>query len=108
MVTIPLTANASYRFTVEIESETVEFAVRWNLVESAWYFDIVGVSFTLELKGIKFVGGVNLLKPYAVRELGGLYMIDSEEKNEDPDFDGLGDRYRLIYVTKAEMESLGF
>lgn len=106
MVTIPLTPDPDYKFQVEIEDETVELRVRWNLVEQAWYLDITGVSFTLELLGLKLVGGVDLLKPYAVVELGGLFIIDSEEKNQDPDFDGLGDRYRLIYVTKAERGGL--
>lgn len=106
MRTIPLFSEPDYEFNTDIEDQTVKIRVRWNQVEAAWYMDITGQTFTLELLGLKLVGGVNLLKPHAVIELGGLYMIDSEEKNEDPDYDLLGDRYRLIYVTKAEMSEL--
>lgn len=107
MVTIPLDATSSdFEKTVDIEDQTVTFRIRWNSLEEAWYTDITGVTFTLSLLGLKLVGGVNLIKPHAVIELGGLFLIDSEEKAEDPDYDLLGDRYRLIYVTKAEMSGI--
>ena len=106
MKTILLTPNPDYNFTVEIEDQTVKMDVRWNLADTAWYLDITGLTFDLELKGLKMVGGVDLLKPHAVTELGGLFMVDVEDKNQDPDYDLLGDRYRLIYVTKAERSAL--
>jgi len=101
--TIPLTPNPDYSFQIDIEDQTVELSIRWNLVDQCWYMDIFGVTFDLDLKGLKLVGGVNLLKPHAVLELGGLYILDAEEKAQDPDFDLIGDRYILIYVTKEEM-----
>lgn len=106
MKTIPLFSEPDYEFQTDIEDQTVKLRVRWNQVEEAWYMDITGETFTLELLGLKLVGGVNLLKPHAVIELGGLFMLDSEEKNEDPDYDLLGDRYRLVYVEKDEMDGI--
>ncbi|NIV93790.1 hypothetical protein GWN42_13575 [candidate division KSB1 bacterium] len=106
MRTIPLTPEPDYSEIVEIESQTVELSVRWNLLDEGWYLDIVGQTFELELLGLKLVGGVNLLKPFAVLELGGLFLLDTEEKFEDPDFDLIGDRFILIYVTKAEMVAI--
>jgi len=106
MQTIPLIPNANYSFLVDLEetkNQTIEIRLRWNSIEQAWYIDLTGQTFDFQLDGQKLVGGVNFLKPHAVLELGGLFLIDSEDKAEDSDFDLLGDRYKLIYVTKAEM-----
>ena len=98
--TIPLTANAFYTFDIELDGKQCRFTFRWNTTDNAWYMNIEGISFELLLTGIKCVSGANLLAPYAVIELGGLYIIDTEDKNRDPDFDNFGDVYKLLYVEK--------
>lgn len=96
---IPLIVNPRYQFQVDLEDNTYLFTVRWNVESAAWYLNIEGVSNTVDYKGIKLVTGVNLLKPYAILELGALYMIDNEEQGLDPDYDNIGSRYQLYYIT---------
>ena len=102
--TIQLTPEADYDFNVDIEDQTVKFHVYWNQIDNAWYADIEGLTFDLELLGRKLVGGVDVLKPHAVLELGALYILDSEGENWDPDYDLIGDRYILVYVEKDELD----
>ena len=105
---IPTTPTPDYEFLIDLEDQTLQMRIRWNSIEGAWYLDITGVSFTLELQPLKLVGGVDLLKPHAVLELGGLQILDTEEKFEDPDFDLMGDRYKLMYIPIAELNDFTF
>lgn len=95
---VPVTPTPSQQFTIDLDGQTVDISIRWNATAEQWVMDLVGVTFTTTLNGITLVTGVNVLAPYAVRELGQLWVVDLEEKNEEPDFDNFGDRYQLLYV----------
>ena len=92
-VIIPLYVDPRYEFKIDLETNTYIFSIHWNVYGAAWYLDIEGISNTVDYKGIKLVTGVNLLKPFAILELGALYMLDNEEEGLDPDYDNIGSRY---------------
>ena len=95
---IPVAPKPSTQFTVDLDGETVDLTIRWNSTAEQW--DPVGVTFTTTLNGVVLVAGVDLLAPYAVRELGQLWLVDLEAKLEEPGFDDFGDRFQLLYVER--------
>jgi hypothetical protein len=97
-VIIPLLQLSRYTFQIELESETYQFAIHWNLIDEHWYLDILGISVTEDIKGIRLVTGPNLIKPYAILTMGGLYIIDITGAASDPDFENMGIRYKMYYV----------
>ena len=104
---IPVTLTPYSEFTVDLESLTWRMRTRWNETDAAWYLDLEGISdSSINFKGIKIVSGCNLLKPFVILQLGGLYLIDREDKLADPDYDNFGTRYALLYVGLDEPESI--
>lgn len=91
------------RFTITLEGNPYEFVIHWNETISAWYMNLRSITDSaIDFKGIRLVGGVNLLKPFAILELGALYMVDGEGLNEDPNYDDMGGRFRLYYVPTTD------
>ncbi len=105
---IPLDPDFSYFFTYVLEELNIQFKVRWNIIDLAWYMDFDIVETETVIKGIKLVGGIDLLKQYAITELGKMFMVDTEEKFQDPDFDLIGDRYKLLYILKENRNDFPF
>lgn len=103
---IPLFVDPRYSFKIDLEDNTYEFSLHWNTAIEAWYLDIVGISNTVEYYGIRLATGVNLLKPFAIRELGALYVIDGDEGGLDPDYDNIGSRYLLYYVPTTNTDMI--
>ena len=95
---IPLSIDSHYDFNVELDDHSYEMTTRWNGTDEAWYLDILGVTNNVDQKGIKLVTGPNLLKPFPIIELGGLYMVDLQGEDSEPNYDDIGDRYVLLYV----------
>lgn len=98
---IPVTPEPHQQFTIDLDGETVDLTIRWNATSEQWVMNFVGVTFETTVNGIALVTGVDLLGPYAVREVGQIWLVDLEAKNgepgspEDADF---GDRFQLLYV----------
>lgn len=100
---IPLVPDYAYDQNVILEGLNTKFSFRWNFTDNAWYMDIVIIDTGTTIRGIKLVGGKNLLEQYAVTELGKLFMVDTEEKFANPDFDNIGDRFKLLYILKENV-----
>jgi len=104
--TIPLSTNPRYAFKISLESNAYKFHIHWNVIAAAWYLHIEGISNTVNYRGIKLVTGVNLLKPYAIRELGALYMVDGDGEGLDPDRYNIGSRYFMYYVPTTNPDNI--
>ncbi len=105
-VTIQLFVDPRYSFKIDLESDSYEFHIHWNVAAAAWYLDIEGISNTVDYKGIRLSTGVNLLKPYAIREMGALYIVDGEGENSDPDYDNIGSRWFMYYVPTTNPDNI--
>lgn len=103
---IPLQSNTNYLFRTDLDGASYEFKIRWNITNGGWFLNIKGVSNDVDYSSIRLSTGPNLLKPYAIRELGGLYILDVEELGTDPNFEELGSRYLLYYVAKANTDAI--
>ena len=98
---IPITPQPVFRFSVSLDGIVVDFRFRWNLTLRQWFFDLSSVELAESLQGAPVVTGVDLLAPYAIRELGSLYVVDDRDLGVDPDFDGFGSRWNLLYAPRA-------
>jgi len=100
---IPLTNDSASTFQITLDGNDYRFDVRWNGIDQAYYFDMIGITVGIELYGLKLVSGINLLGPHGFRELGEMYIADFEDKQTDTDQDGLGDRYKLLYIPREDL-----
>ena len=98
VVEIPITPEKEPTFQIDLDGHTVEFTLRWNETCKYWTYSIKGLTLTDQVDGAAIVTGINLLEPYAVRELGELFCVDGTGLGEDPDFDNFGSRWSLIYI----------
>ena len=95
---IPVTPDPSQQFTIDLDGETLDISIRWNETAQQWVMGLNALTFSTTLNGISLVTGVDILSLYAVRELGQLWVLDLEEKNEEPTLADFGDRFQLMYV----------
>lgn len=98
---IEITPSRDFSFQVEFDSQVVTLSFRWNLTGQYWTFGLKGDTLTDEVIGAAVVTGVNLLRPYAIRELGELWCVDGKDLGEDPDFDNFGARWSMLYIEKG-------
>ena len=97
-----ISEDVDYTFDTELEGYVVQFRIRWNETAQAWYADMSAEGTDLNLKGVKLVGGVDLLSPFAVLDFGQMYVVDQEGTFTDPSRDTLGDRHQVVYLTIEE------
>ena len=98
---LPTTNDPYTEYQITLDNQTYTITTRWNETDESWYMDIVGQTNDVRYLGLKIVGGVNIIGPFAILEMGSMYMIDLAEKYEDPDFDLFGDRFRILYREKV-------
>lgn len=103
MLSIPISPLPDQSFKTALDGETVRIRLFWVANAGSWFMDIEGVSFDLDVSGLRVCTGVLLLGGLAIREIGDFFILDMEEKLADPDYDGLGGRYQLMYWTKEEL-----
>lgn len=105
---IPVQAYPETNSKIDLDGEPYRLRVYWlphdsvaqqvTGVSGKWLLDLVGENNGIEILSISLLVGVNLLEPYGYRELGGLALADTEGKFQDPNFEGFGTRWKLIYV----------
>jgi hypothetical protein len=102
IVYIPFAPKYADYIEVQLENIAWQIYCRWNFIDNAWYMDLSSVQTGTTLKGLKLVSGKNVLRPHAVSELGQMWVVDTEGKFEDPNFDDWGDRFKLLYIPLGE------
>lgn len=106
MQTLPLFKNSRYSYRTTLDGNLYKFSYHWNREDESWYMDIDGVSNDEAVSGIRLATGPNLLKPYAILPLGAIYMLDGKLEGTDPNYDDIGGRYSLIYVSTTEPDAI--
>lgn len=94
-----------FRFVTELDGVAFSFEFRWNDRESAWFMTIGDGEGTPIVAGVRVISSFPLLTRFTDERLpaGFLYAIDSQARDADPDFEGLGRRVQLVYFTRAEL-----
>jgi hypothetical protein len=92
-----------YEGIVSLEGSTYRIIIKWMEHEYSsgvgkWYMDLIGVVNDIEIRGIALLVGRDLLEPYGYGiTFGRLEVVDNSEANEDPEYEGMGDRWTLEY-----------
>jgi hypothetical protein len=94
-----------YDFPTVIDGLPCKFEVRWNALDSAWYFDILNEDGSPVAHGIKVVLGVHLGRRvnHPITRNGVLVAIDLSGDARDAGFDDMGTRVRVWHFTKFEI-----
>lgn len=82
----------------------MRFRFRWNFIAAQWFVDVDCDEVGFHSHGFALVTDDNIVSGHAVPELGEIVLLDHQGE-EDPDFDGLGIRWKLYYVTRAEVDA---
>ena len=103
---VPLENDPNKKFNVDLDGNTYEMDIHWNVADNAWYMHLTGITNTVTINGVKLATGQNLLKPYSELDLGAIYMVDETELERDADFDTIGVDVKMYYVTKDDVDSI--
>lgn len=82
-----------------LDGNQYRIKVRWNSTTEKWYIDITSVSDpTISIKGKALLPGKDLLGPHGYGNiLGQIWVEDTAGTTDNPDYEGLGYRWRLRY-----------
>lgn len=105
MELIPIDKANSFKFRVEIAGELFSFRFYWSFAAVQWFVDMECETLGIVYKGFALVTGDDLLHGRGVREFGSLVLLDLQG-NDDPEYEGLGERWKLYYLTAAERDEL--
>lgn len=101
---IPIEALPVHRFRVTLDGLNVVIRYRWQTWSEKWFIDVDCDEAGVHSHGFALVTGRNMLANRSLSQLGGLSLIDAQG-DEDPDYDGLGVRWLLLYATRAEIDA---
>ena len=103
MILIPVDSVRSWStFDVKIDDDSYRISVQWNSLALYWSMNIEGLTNDVRLTGLALVSGADLLSPFAILEMGRLFVADLELGNTDPDRDSLGKRHVVVYLSRGE------
>lgn len=73
--------------------------IRYARDNGIWYMDITSMSDpTVSIKGKALLPGKDLFRPHGYGHiLGELWVVDTSGANENPTYEGMGDRWRVQY-----------
>lgn len=91
---------------IRLENLVWQFRLRWSYTAEAWRMDMSCAETGTDLKGLTLAPGHNLLTPHAVLELGAIWVVDTESEFRNPDFAGLGTRYKTLYIPLSDLDAL--
>ena len=89
------------RISTKLDLVPVSIRYTYNEIDDGFFADLSADDGSIDAKGLRFSSGVDILDGLAISELGKLFVIDTLKKGEDPTYEGLGDRFKLIYLPRA-------
>ena len=100
MLEVPLNAVPSQKLSVTLANQPCQLSV-YTLADGALYMDVL-------LNGIAIAQGVpclnnNKIVRAAYMGFVGDFMFTDSQGSNDPTYDGLGSRYRLIYLEALDL-----
>lgn len=106
IVFIPIATEVpSQKFRVTLDGQKVEFHLRWQTTAGRWFISLNCDAVGLQSNGLGLVTGMDFLANRTQSQLGMLMLLDLQG-DEDPDFEGLGIRWKLAYVPVADVDSI--
>lgn len=102
MYYLPLQPHPSFKYRISLDGFQFEFRFRWHPDQTIWTVDMKSEDLGVGIAGFALVTGFDLLFGRALLQVGKLMLIDLQGQ-DDPDFDGFGDRFKLAYWTREEV-----
>lgn len=88
-----------YQGTKSLDGVPYIFKFYWNTTTEKWYMAMTSSSSGITIRGVALLVGKELIGRYGYTNLlGELYVIDNSGNDEDPTFEGMGDRWTLEYT----------
>jgi len=106
MYILPLQPNPNFKYRSVLDGYEFELRFAWAPVQSMWFVDVVCEELYVDVKGIALVTGFNILGGRGLYQVGFLALIDLQG-SEDPNFEDFGDRWKLLYLTRDEVDARG-
>lgn len=93
---------------IALDGQLYRLAFNWSVREDAWYLSIYTTSDVLILAGVKLVVQYRLLQQYhAITGMppGDIIVADIQDNIVDAviTYDNLGERFKVVYLTEAEI-----
>lgn len=104
MRTLPLISYPSFEFTCVLEEYTFRFKFQWYPNQLMWTVDMSCEELDMSIAGFRVVTGMDLFHGRGLYQVGRLIFLDMQGQT-DPDYEGFGDRYKLIHQSRAEVAS---
>lgn len=100
---IKLRPLAYYEGTKSLDGNPYKFRIYYNTYTSKWYFAMTSlVDATVTIRGVALLPGVDFLAKFGHSDvLGSMYLVDTSGADEEPTFEGIGDRWELRYYPKS-------
>lgn len=106
MYTLPLQPHPSLKYRAPLDGYEFAFRWWWAPVQEEWFVDFSCEELGIDVAGLGVVTGNNILGGRGLYQVGVLALVDLQG-SEDPDFDGFGDRWKAVYLTRAEVDARG-
>ncbi len=107
---IPLDKReTNYTFDVSLDGTVYTFRVYWNVRSGNYFFDLLrATDSAVVLRSARVaVGTAPLVRVTGdARPAGELFVLDTSEKDTDPELYELGDRVQMLYFSRAEIAAL--
>jgi len=101
MIEIPLTSDASQKFSINLNDVLYSMRVAYNSRMGQWTLDVESSDFTTY--GTALVGGVDLFKQHP-GPLNNVIIANITGLNIDPTRDGLGTDFVLVVLSDSDLE----
>ena len=104
---IPTYTDPYQSLDISIGGKAYTVKLRWNYSFSFWVIDILSRDREEILRGVKLVKNTPLVNRFGLSQLplyGDIACIDLGHDSEEPTLDGLGERFKLLYVDWTEEE----
>lgn len=108
MFVIPLRGVGAFNFEIELDNRAYQMEVRWNSRKEFWTLDILTRDNIPIIRGLKMMPNVEMIRRYVDHKLppGAIVPTDITGKLEKIGRDDLEDKIKLVYIPKAELDSL--
>jgi len=100
---IELHAKPYYEGTKTLDGNTYKLRIHWNTKTEIRYMSLTGLNNSVTIRGIPLLPGMDLFSPHGYADiLGELWVVDGQGLNENPDYYGMGSRWKLEYTPVGE------
>ena len=104
---VPIEAHPAQKFETPLEGFPFKFRFNWHPNGEFWTVDCSCADLDYSVTCFRVVTGLDLWHGHGLYQVGKLIFIDLQGQ-EDPDFENFGSRFKLIHLSRTEVEDGGW